>query len=165
MNDSTPDAPGAGAPVTASDGFPAGYEVSTDPQRLDLALVHHWLSTDAYWALGRSRERQDRAVAGSLNFGLYESGAADAPGGGRQVGYARVVTDHTTFAWLCDVYIAPAARGKGLGTALAGHIRDHLAPYGLRRILLATGDAHGVYARVGFEALTAPGQWMALDLQ
>ncbi|MFH9422155.1 GNAT family N-acetyltransferase [Streptomyces sp. NPDC017529] len=151
-----------------SDGIPAGYEVSTDPARLDLGLIHHWLSTDAYWALGRPRERQDRAVAGSLNFGLYETdsgGAAAGTGGGRQIGYARVVTDHTTFAWLCDVYIAPAARGKGLGTALVTRVRDHLAPCGLRRILLATGDAHEVYARVGFEPLAEPGKWMALGLQ
>ncbi|OKH98597.1 acetyltransferase [Streptomyces sp. CB02923] len=151
-----------------SDGFPPGYEVSTDPDRLDLALIHHWLSTDAYWALGRPRERQDRAAAGSLNFGLYETasgGATDGHGGGRQVGYARVITDRTTFAWLCDVYIAPAARGKGLGTALTAHIRDHLAPYGLSRILLATGDAHDVYARVGFEPLSEPGNWMALGFR
>ncbi|WP_206504945.1 GNAT family N-acetyltransferase [Streptomyces chrestomyceticus] len=166
MNDSIPDAPGERAPAAVSDGIPAGYEVSTDADRLDLALIHHWLSTDAYWALGRPRERQDRAVAGSLNFGLYETGTADGGAGReRQVGYARVVTDRTTFAWLCDVYIAPAARGKGLGTALVTHIRDHLAPYGLSRILLATGDAHDVYARVGFEPLSDPGKWMALGLR
>ncbi|GCD38977.1 N-acetyltransferase [Streptomyces chrestomyceticus JCM 4735] len=166
MNDSIPDAPGERAPAAVSYGIPAGYEVSTDADRLDLALIHHWLSTDAYWALGRPRERQDRAVAGSLNFGLYGTGTADGGAGrGRQVGYARVVTDRTTFAWLCDVYVAPAARGKGLGTALVTHIRDHLAPYGLSRILLATGDAHDVYARVGFEPLSEPGKWMALGLQ
>ncbi|MFH8345483.1 GNAT family N-acetyltransferase [Streptomyces sp. NPDC018045] len=172
MNNSTPDAPAQDAPEAGSVRIPAGYEVSTDPERLDLALVHHWLSTDAYWALGRPRERQDRAVAGSLNFGLYEAAPEPAADGGaagdragRQVGYARVVTDHTTFAWLCDVYIAPAARGKGLGTALVAHIRDHLAPYGLRRVLLATGDAHDVYARVGFEPLAEPGKWMALDFR
>ncbi|MEN2417991.1 GNAT family N-acetyltransferase [Streptomyces rimosus] len=161
MNDTTH---GDRAPEPVTDGIPAGYEVSTDPDRLDLALIHHWLSTDAYWALGRPRERQDRAVAGSLNFGLYEK---DPAGGGqaRQVGYARVVTDHTTFAWLCDVYIAPVARGKGLGTALVTHIRDHLAPCGLRRILLATGDAHEIYARVGFEPLADPGKWMALGFR
>ncbi|MFH8408594.1 GNAT family N-acetyltransferase [Streptomyces sp. NPDC018019] len=169
MNDSIPGALGASVPESVTDGLPAGYEVSTDPDRLDLALIHHWLSTDAYWALGRSRERQDRAAAGSLNFGLYETAAADGPAApqapGRQVGYARVITDHTTFAWLCDVYIAPAARGKGLGTALVTRVRDHLAPYGLRRILLATGDAHEVYARVGFEPLADPRNWMALGFR
>jgi GNAT superfamily N-acetyltransferase len=76
-----------------------------------------------------------------------------------------VVTDRATFAWLCDVYVDPAARGRGLGTALVAAARDHLAPYGLRRVLLATNDAHGVYARLGFEPLAEPQKWMALGLQ
>lgn len=138
---------------------PAGYEISTDPARLDAELIHRWLSQDAYWAMGRSRERQDLAIGNSLNFGAYDSAS------GAQVGYARVVTDHATFAWLCDVYVAPAARGKGLGTALATAVRDYLAPSGLRRVLLATADAHEVYAKVGFEPLTDPGKWMALGNQ
>nr|WP_223733748.1 GNAT family N-acetyltransferase [Streptomyces purpurogeneiscleroticus] len=133
-----------------------GYTISTDPARLDRDLVHHWLATDAYWALGRSREKQDRAFAGSLNFGVYETAS------GRQVGYARVVTDHATFAWLCDVYIDRAARGKGLGGALAAAVRDHLAPSGLRRIMLATEDAHGVYERVGFRRVADTEKWMTL---
>ncbi|MGI5467772.1 GNAT family N-acetyltransferase [Streptomyces sp. CA-132043] len=137
---------------------PDGYEISTDPARLDRDLVHHWLATDAYWALGRTRERQDRAIDGSLNFGVYETAS------GRQAGYARVVTDHTTFAWLCDVYVDRAARGKGLGAALATAVRDHLAPGGLRRIMLATEDAHGMYERVGFRRITDPEKWMALAL-
>jgi GNAT superfamily N-acetyltransferase len=138
---------------------PGGYEISTDPARLDAELIHQWLSQDAYWALGRSREKQDKAIAGSLNFGAYRSGS------GAQAGYARVVTDYATFGWLCDVYIARADRGKGLGTALAAAVRDHLAPYGLRRILLATADAHGVYAKAGFEPLAEPEKWMALGNQ
>jgi GNAT superfamily N-acetyltransferase len=76
-----------------------------------------------------------------------------------------VVTDYATFGWLCDVYVDPARRGLGLGTALAAAVRDHLAPYGLRRILLATADAHGVYAKLGFEPLATPGKWMALGQQ
>ena len=139
--------------------MPDGYEISTDPARLDAALIHQWLSRDAYWALGRAREMQDAAIAGSLNFGVYDV-ASDA-----QVGYARVITDRATFAWLCDVYIAREVRGKGLGTALAGAVRDQLAPYGIRRILLATADAHAVYAKVGFEPLADPGKWMALGTQ
>ena len=139
--------------------MPDGYEISTDPARLDAALIHQWLSRDAYWALGRAREKQDAAIAGSLNFGVYDV-ASDA-----QVGYARVITDRATFAWLCDVYIAREVRGKGLGTALAGAVRDQLAPYGIRRILLATADAHAVYAKVGFEPLADPGKWMALGTQ
>jgi GNAT superfamily N-acetyltransferase len=140
-------------------GAPDGYEISTDPARLDAALIHRWLSRDAYWALGRAREKQDRAIANSLNFGAYDSAS------GAQVGYARVITDHATFAWLCDVYVDPAARGKGLGTAVAAAVRDYLSPYGLRRVLLATADAHEVYAKVGFEPLTDPGKWMALGDQ
>jgi GNAT superfamily N-acetyltransferase len=138
---------------------PDGYEISTDNARLDAALVHQWLSQDAYWALGRVREKQDRAIANSLNFGAYDSAT------GAQVGYARVVTDQATFAWLCDVYVDPAVRGKGLGTALAAAVRDYLAPSGLRRILLATADAHEVYAKVGFTPLTDQAKWMAYGEQ
>ncbi|MHC5700299.1 GNAT family N-acetyltransferase [Streptomyces tirandamycinicus] len=137
---------------------PAGYEISCDPARLDPARIHHWLSSDAYWALGRSREQQDRAIAGSLNFGAYEWAS------GRLVAYARVVTDHATFAWLCDVYVDRAVRGRGLGTTLAAAVRDRLAPLGLRRILLATDDAHGVYEKAGFAPITDPEKWMAADL-
>ncbi|MFF4589523.1 GNAT family N-acetyltransferase [Streptomyces sp. NPDC001388] len=133
-----------------------GYEISTDAGRLDIERVHRWLSTDAYWAIGRARDKQEQAVAGSLNFGVYDSVS------GEQVAYARVVTDLATFAWLCDVYVDPAVRGKGLGTALVVAVRDHLLPHGLRRILLATHDAHGVYAKAGFEALEKPDRWMAL---
>lgn len=143
----------------ASHTLPAGYEMSIDAARLDAARVHRWLSTDAYWAMGRPREKQDRAIAGSLNFGVYEAAS------GEQVAYARVVTDHTTFAWLCDVYVDRSARGKGLGSALVTAVRDHLEPSGLRRILLATADAHGVYEKVGFSALEDPEKWMALGLQ
>jgi GNAT superfamily N-acetyltransferase len=137
-----------------SEQIPAGYEVSADPARIDAALVHGWLSQDSYWAQGRPREKHDAAMAGSLNFGVYDTAS------GAQCGYARVVTDRATFAWLCDVYIAREARGKGLGTALATAVRDHLSPYGLRRIMLTTADAHGVYAKAGFTPLAEPGTWM-----
>jgi GNAT superfamily N-acetyltransferase len=142
--------------MTDTTGLPDGYEISTDPDRIDAERVHRWLSTDAYWALGRPREKQDRAIAGSLNFGVYDTVS------GEQVAYARVVTDRTTFAWLCDVYVDPSVRGKGVGTALATAVREELRPDGLRRILLATHDAHEVYAKVGFAPLERPDQWMAL---
>lgn len=132
------------------------YEISADPARLDVPRIHRWLSTDAYWALGRPLGRQEAAIAGSLNFGAYD------PATGEQHAYARVVTDLATFAWLCDVYVDPAARGKGLGTALVAAVRDHLAPHGLRRVLLATADAHGVYAKLGFTPLADPSKWMTL---
>jgi GNAT superfamily N-acetyltransferase len=139
--------------------LPRGYEISTDPARLDRALIHRWLSQDAYWALGRPRDKQDLAIDGSINFGLYVSAS------GAQAGYARVVTDQATFGWLCDVYIAPAERGKGLGTGLVAAVCGHLACYGLGRILLATADAHAVYARLGFAPLARPEKWMALGRQ
>ncbi|WP_405585334.1 GNAT family N-acetyltransferase [Streptomyces sp. NBC_01190] len=135
------------------------YEISTDPDRLDVARVHRWLATDAYWALGRPLAKQRAAISGSLNFGAYHSTT------GEQHAYARVVTDHATFAWLCDVYVAPDARGGGLGTRLVTAVRDHLAPHGLRRVLLATADAHGLYAKVGFEPLADSAKWMTLGLQ
>lgn len=135
------------------------YEISADPDRIDRARVHHWLSTDAYWALGRPRDRQDLAIDGSLNFAAYHRET------GEIAAYARVVTDRATFAWLCDVYVDRPARGTGLGTALVTAVRDHLRPYGLRRILLATADAHGVYEKVGFETLSNPDNWMALGHQ
>ncbi|ARF58960.1 GNAT family N-acetyltransferase [Streptomyces gilvosporeus] len=133
-----------------------GYELSTDPDRLDVVLVHRWLSTDAYWALGRSRETVERSVRGSLNFAVHDAAGA-------QVAYARVVTDGATFGWLCDVYVAPAHRGKGLGTWMVGAVRDHLAPYGLPRVLLATRDAHEVYSKVGFTSLPNPASMMILS--
>jgi GNAT superfamily N-acetyltransferase len=136
--------------------LPEGYETSTDPTRLDVGRVHRWLSSDAYWALGRPREKQERAIAGSLNFGVYETTS------GEQVAYARVVTDGATFAWLCDVYVDPALRGKGIGKALVGAVRAHLEPLRLRRVLLATQDAHTVYEQLGFRPLVEPDRWMAL---
>ncbi|MFJ8164218.1 GNAT family N-acetyltransferase [Streptomyces sp. NPDC096136] len=139
--------------------LPVGYDISADPARLDRAVIHRWLSEDSYWALGRSREKQDAAMANSLNFGVYERAT------GVQLGYARVVTDQATFAWLCDVYIDRGSRGKGLGRALVSAVCDHLAPYGLRRVLLATADAHTVYAKAGFTPLEKPEKWMARGAQ
>ncbi|UXY26500.1 GNAT family N-acetyltransferase [Streptomyces sp. HUAS TT20] len=136
--------------------LPEGYEFSADTDRVDVDRVHRWLSTDAYWAVGRSREKQDHAMAASLNFGVYETAS------GEQVAYARVVTDRALFGWLADVYVDPSVRGKGIGTALVGGIREHLRSYGLRRVLLATHDAHGVYEKLGFAPLERPDHWMAL---
>ncbi|MGI5424666.1 GNAT family N-acetyltransferase [Streptomyces sp. CA-179760] len=142
--------------MTDTPSLPEGYEISTDPGRLDAERVHGWLSTDAYWALGRSREKQDRAIEGSLSFGVYETVS------GGQVAYARVITDRATFAWLCDVYVDRSVRGKGIGTAFLAAVRDELRSYGVRRVLLATHDAHGVYERLGFAELEHPEHWMAL---
>ncbi|MEU9574268.1 GNAT family N-acetyltransferase [Streptomyces massasporeus] len=142
--------------MTDTPSLPEGYEISTDPGRVDRERVHHWLSTDAYWALGRTREKQDRAIEGSLNFGVHETVS------GEQVAYARVITDRATFAWLCDVYVDPSVRGKGVGSALVAAVREEMRRYGVRRVLLATHDAHGVYAKLGFASLERPEHWMAL---
>ena len=135
-----------------------GYQIDTSAQRLDVALVHRWLSEDAYWAKGRSADVVARSFAESLCFGVY------APDG-EQVGVARVVTDHATFAWLCDVYIAPSARAVGLGTWLARTVVDHVRASGVPRVLLATWDAHTVYEKAGFAPLKEPARWMEIDLR
>jgi GNAT superfamily N-acetyltransferase len=129
------------------------YEFDSDLARMDLDRVHHWLSTDAYWAKGRSREALETAVRSSLSFGLFT-------GDGTQVAYARVVTDHATFAWLCDVYVDRDHRGRGLGSRLVGDVLAALRPMNLKRVLLATLDAHDVYARHDFTPLPAPEMWM-----
>jgi GNAT superfamily N-acetyltransferase len=133
-----------------------GYEITTDPEAVDAALVHRWLSTDAYWALNRERATVERAIANSLNFSVR------APTGA-QVGYARVVTDYATFAWLCDVYVDRSARGKGLGPWLVRTVCDELAPLRLKNTILATADAHGLYEKVGFKVFDDPERWMRLE--
>lgn len=137
---------------------PDGYEISTARDKLDVGRVHRWLSTDAFWALGRRRDTIERSIKASLNFGVYDSD-------GDQVGYARIVTDLATFAWLCDVYIDRDHRGRGLGTWLAITIRDHLAPYQLKRVMLSTVDAHAVYAKAGFIPLPNPEKLMMIGLE
>jgi len=135
-----------------------GYEIDTDAGRLDVALVHRWLSTDAYWAMGRPADVVAASVANSVCFGVYAPDGAPA-------GFARVVTDHATFAWLCDVYIDPAARGLGLGTWLAQTVVAEIRDRGVRRIILATRDAHTVYEKAGFALLAEPARWMEIDLR
>jgi GNAT superfamily N-acetyltransferase len=132
---------------------PDGHEIDTDPGRIDVGLLHEWLSTDAYWAMGRGRDVVKRSIAGSLNFALY------APDGA-MVGFTRAITDQATFAYLCDVYVDRAARGAGLGTWFVGTAVEHLRGLGCRRLMLATADAHGLYAKFGFTALAKPNDWM-----
>ena len=128
-------------------------EVSTDPGRLDVDRIHRWLSEDAYWSLGRTLEVVKRSIEHSLNFGAYDEH-------GELVGYARVVTDHATFAWLCDVYVDPSSRGGGVGTALLDAVSGRLAGLRLSRTLLATADAHALYTRYGFTPLPRPERFM-----
>ena len=129
------------------------YAIRTDLADMDLDLVHDWLSTDAYWSMGRSREAVGAAAEHSLNFGAFAVG-------GRQVAYARVVTDHANFAWLCDVYVDRGHRGRGLGTRLVAAVVERLDELGIRRTLLATRDAHEVYTSWGFGPLPDPTMWM-----
>jgi GNAT superfamily N-acetyltransferase len=117
--------------------------------------IHRWILAESYWAKGRSIENQETAIANSWNFGAYDEAS------GEQIGFTRVVTDRATFAWLCDVYVDDAARGRGVGKALVAAVVEALDPLGLRRILLATADAHGLYAQYGFEPLAKPESWMA----
>jgi GNAT superfamily N-acetyltransferase len=137
---------------------PDGYQVSDDPARLDVALVHRFLSTEAYWSPGVSRDVVERAIAGSIPFGLY------APGGA-QAGFARVVTDRATFAYLADVFVLAPHRGRGLGGFLVGSVLAHPELQGLRRFVLATDDAHGIYARFGFAPLDVPERWMERGME
>ena len=132
------------------------YEIDSDLARMDLDRVHRWLSTDAFWALGRTRETVETAARNSLNFGVFTSE-------GTQVAYARVATDHATFGWLCDVYVDRDHRGHGLGTRLSEAVVATLRPMGLKRVLLSTLDAHKVYARVGFVPVPDPEKLMILD--
>ena len=128
------------------------YEVRAELSDMDFDRIHPWLSTDAYWALGRTRDDVETAAANSLNFGVFT--------GGEQVAYARVLTDRANFAWLCDVYVDPDHRGRGLGHRLLEAVLQDLEPMDLGRVLLAPQDAHAIYARFGFEPLPQPERFM-----
>ena len=134
------------------------YLLSTDPDRVDVAAAHRYLSESSYWARGRPFDMQVTAVANSLLVvGAYLDGGAD---GAAQVGFARMVTDLATFAWLSDVYVLDEHQGSGLGTAMVRLIVEHPAVDGVRLQFLGTADAHGVYARVGYTSLADPDRWM-----
>jgi GNAT superfamily N-acetyltransferase len=134
---------------------PDGYVVSTDPLRLDIARIHRFLST-AYWATGIPLQVVERSIANSLPFGLYGPS-------GLQAGFARVVTDRATYAYLGDVYVEAADRGRGLGKFLVSCVLAHPQLQGLRRWALATADAHGLYARHGFRAPANPDIHLFID--
>lgn len=130
-----------------------GYLLSTDRSRLDVATIHQWLSVESYWAQGRPLEVLERAIANSLCFGVYREG--------KQVAVARVVTDYATYGWLCDVFVDESARGDGIGKWMVQAIMAHPDLVGIRRIMLATRDAHELYRRYGgFDSLSNPEFWM-----
>jgi GNAT superfamily N-acetyltransferase len=132
------------------------YRLSEDPADLDMDSVARWIGTDAYWAKGRTREVIERSFANSFPVGLYGPG-------GRQAAVARIVSDRATFAWLCDVYVDADHRGRGLGTMLANWTVEWAGRHGIKRVVLATLDAHGVYAKAGFTAVGHPERWMEID--
>jgi GNAT superfamily N-acetyltransferase len=124
------------------------FTISTDPARLDIARIHEYLSGSSYWATGRPLEVVRRSIENSLTFGVYKGAA--------QVGFARVVTDYATFAWLADVFVLPGFQNQGMGKWLIGVVAAHPRVQGLRRWVLATRDAHGLYQQYGFTPLSAP---------
>jgi GNAT superfamily N-acetyltransferase len=128
-----------------------GYTLSDDPARLDLDVIHGFLS-QSYWSPGIPRETLARALANSLCFGVYL--------GATQVGFARLVTDRATFAYLADVFVLEPHRGRGLSRALMELVMAHPEAQGLRRWLLATRDAHGLYRKFGFTELAEPARFL-----
>ena len=129
----------------------SAYEISTDRARFDVDAIHAFL-TQSYWSPGIPRATVARAIGNSLCFGVFWQG--------QQVGFARMVTDKTTFAYLCDVYVLEAHRGRGVSKQLMNYIMKHPDLQGLRRMMLATRDAHGLYAQFGFTPLSAPDRIM-----
>jgi GNAT superfamily N-acetyltransferase len=131
--------------------------ISDDPARLDVDRISAWLAA-SYWAGDRDRATVARSLESSLTYGVY---ATD----GTQIAVTRVVTDRTTFAWLCDVVVDDAWRARGIGRWLVGAVVDELRAMGVMRIVLATRDAHGVYEQVGFAPLRIPQTWMEIDMR
>jgi GNAT superfamily N-acetyltransferase len=130
----------------------ADYEISTDAYRLNVDVIHTFLAEDSYWSPGIPRSVVERAIENSLCFGVYHGAA--------QVGFARVVTDKSTFALLADLFILKAHRGKGLSKWLMRCVVGHEDLQGLRRLLLLTSDAHGLYSQFGFGQLGNPSRFM-----
>ena len=126
-------------------------ELDDDKARLDVARVHAWLAS-SYWSPGIGRALVERAIAGSHCLGAYVQG--------EQIGYARMITDHATFAWLADVWVDESARGQGVARAMVAWFVDHPDFAGIRRMALVTADAHGVYEALGFHALIRPNRFM-----
>lgn len=129
------------------------FEISTDPLRIDIDAVHAYL-TLSYWSEGVPKGVVQRAISNSLCFSLFVDG--------RQIGFARVVTDRATFAYLCDVYVLEEYRGKGLGKWLVEVVQSHPDLQGLRRFMLATRDAHSLYVQFSFQSLNNPEKFMEI---
>lgn len=128
------------------------YTISTRREKLDIAVIHNFISTESYWGIGRSIEVVQKSVDNSFPFGIYH--------GEEMIGFARVVTDYATFAWIADVFILKDHRGKGLSKWLMEVILNHPELQGFRRWVLATKDAQGLYAKYGFIPLKRPERWL-----
>ena len=134
------------------------YEITDDQQQLDIALIHRWL-TEAYWSTGISRLKVEQAARNkTVVIGAYFGSGSQK----QQVGYCRVVSDRTRFAWLADVYVDPEHRGRGLGQAIVGFALRHPDLADVHNWLLGTKDAHGVYAKLGFQELAEPHRFMQM---
>ena len=133
--------------------LPEGYLISTDSSRLDFEIIHGFLS-QSYWAKSIPRALVEKMTRNTLCFGIYHHD--------RQVGFARIISDYTTFAYLADVFVLPEHRGKGLSKTLVSTIRAHPDLQNLRRWMLVTLDAHGIYEQVGFHGLTHPERHMEI---
>jgi len=131
-----------------------GYTISTDKSRLDFEPIYRYLNEESYWSKGISREILKRAIEHSMCFGIYHQD--------EQAGFARVITDQATYAYLCDVFILRAHRGAGLSQWLIHTIKVHPDLQGLRRWSLATADAHGLYSQFGFTVVGQPERWMEI---
>ena len=134
-----------------------GFVFSDDPQKIDPIAIHHYLSTESYWAQGIPLATVEKSIAGSLCFGIYK----DA----QQVGFARWITDKATFAYLADVYVEKDFRGLGLSKKLMSLMLFHPDLQGLRRYMLSTHDAHGLYAQFGFKPIENPDNLMAVTVK
>ena len=133
-----------------------GVVIDDDPVRLDRDKLERWLSVEAYWSRGRTRDEIDRSVVGSWVFGVYNEEDA-------MVAFARVLTDRVTFAWICDVFVDADHRGRGLGSWLMSEVVSAITATGVDRQVLATRDAHEIYVKSGFAPLASPQGWMEID--
>ena len=134
-----------------------GLTISDDRDRLDVDRIRGWLA-ESYWASDRSAEAIERSLENSRVYGVY------APTG-EQVALTRATTDLASFAWLADVFVDDAWRGRGIGRWLVGTVVEHLRGLGVPRLVLTTRDAHGVYAALGFGPLRVPQTWMEIDVR
>lgn len=147
---------------TSPSGYPfddrrrPGFCLTNDLSRLSLDTILNWLINEAYWTVGRSREKFLTSFQNSCVYGVLDDD-------NNTVAFARVVTDAATIAWIGDVFVDEGRRGKGIGTWMVGEITDFWATQGVNRFLLATKDAHGVYAKIGFEPLANPTRFMEID--